>query len=69
MKKQIIIDYTKNKDGTFVPFRAVFPESVNRNRLKQDRACQNVQEFISGLDAGFDIFEHIIDRIHNIGGR
>lgn len=68
--KRIIIDCVKNKDGTFIPAGIIKPGPVNKtiyNQSVQNRANQNIQEFISGVDAGLEVFEYIIIQLNRFG--
>lgn len=72
MKKKIIIDCTKNSSGTFVPFRSINYRPAKKKihfESGQNIPDQGIEEFLSGVDAGLDIFEHIVDRLDRFRAR
>jgi len=79
-----IIDCTKDASGTYVPrrVRTIRPnpqvivkpvrniannQNVHRNFNRSTR--NNVQDFMIGVDAGFEMFEYLINKINGLTRR
>lgn len=66
-----IIDCTKNSNGTFVPRRVRTQRNqiVMRQIPPKRTVRDNVNDFIEGVDAGMEMFEHLINRINQFGAK